>query len=336
MKHSPRRNGTKFIAKARLAVTRALRRWQRQLVLAAGIAVVAYMLILAATQWFHLQSNLAEDIFAEDRGGGAAQHTEELHPRDPVTLNKGDGPVHLTFVIDEMDLKDQTIRGRVSGSIDSEQYQKDNPGARPPDHINLSITGQFATESVRIPLSQDPGVLTSTVPVSFEAWGYTQDFPSDAYGSNNFLGIGSFLGFPDVEVASSGGMTPYVVTTAGDYTYLNFLVERKHGQRWWVYTITLIPAALIVALALGQRRIRASKVTMGLEAAIGVLAVLPLREVLVPPDLPSLTRVDVLLGLQLITFLGVAVFSVFRRESPAKGSGLGWPSDSTTPRSGQG
>lgn len=228
--------------------------------------------------------------------------------------------------MDGVDLNAQQIRGRVSAWVDVDKYRQENfLDATPPDHIDLSITGLFATESTRVPLSTDPEVSVGSTPVNFEAWGYPQDFPSDSYGSNNFLGIGPGLGSPDVDVTATGGLSPYVVTVAGDSSYLNFLLERKHGQSWWVYTIALTPGALFLALALGHGQSRGQAATLGLDAAVGVLAVLPLREVLVPPEVPSLTRVDVLLGLQLMALIGFALANVIRRGPPAQGSGLGWP-----------
>lgn len=280
----------------------------RVLVRTLAAAATLYLLALVASQWMHAQRSLADHIFASDRGSGGAERTDELRPRYPVALVDDHGPVELTFIMESIDLDAQTLSGRVFAKLDPDKYRAEFNGAEPPQTLVLTITGLFTEESFRVPISQGRSDAVPAVPVRFETWGYPQDFPSDSYGSNNFIDIGSGLGVPNVEVVSTGALSSYDSTVAGDTVYLNFLLDRKDGQKWWVYTVTLAPLLLLAVLTLTKRSHRQADQGLMLELGLGILALLPLRQVLVPPDVPHLTRVDLLLGLQLAAFLAFAVY----------------------------
>jgi hypothetical protein len=292
------------------------------------ITLIGAYSILALSQWFHLDGNDAKEIYESDRGGGGAQSERRLYPRDPRDIWTEEDPIRLSFVIEKLDLENQVLRGSVFARLDAEIYRRKYPLAEElPTSISLGITGLSTRRVTRVPLAdaRDTDSPIDGVPVEFEAWGHSNDFPSDAYGSNNFTSLGSGVGFPSIEVVIGGGMSAYKVTAAADETYLNFFVERHKKQAWWVYIIALSPLFLFIAL---QRARRGSDTlqTTSLEIAVGVLALLPLRQVLVPPEIPTLTRVDVLLGLELLGFLLWVAFAVGQRPPGRRRSGSrdGW------------
>ena len=83
----------------------------------------------------------------------------------------------------------------------------------------------------------------------------------------------------------------------------------------WTYTIALAPLLLLGALVWSGLRSPESAGRAALEASVGLVALLPLRQVLVPPDVQSLTRLDVVLSIELLAFiawLAIAVVNLSR------------------------
>lgn len=92
------------------------------------------------------------------------------------------------------------------------------------------------------------------------------------------------------------------------------LVTRDTNTQLFVYGVSLLPLALffvLLTLLRTQRSDQLWDVLLGIGA--GFLAVLPLRQVLVPSEVPGLTRVDFILGAELT--LMVALFLLLRAHS---------------------
>ncbi|MBB6347968.1 hypothetical protein ACWGH8_26050 [Nonomuraea muscovyensis] len=76
-----------------------------------------------------------------------------------------------------------------------------------------------------------------------------------------------------------------------------------------MYAILATPVLLVFALAL--RRLR-NKNTSPLELAAALLAVIPLRQVLVPSDISGFTLLDKLLGIEVAFITAVRLFAYAR------------------------
>jgi len=90
---------------------------------------------------------------------------------------------------------------------------------------------------------------------------------------------------------------------------LRLLLVRDSTTQYFVYAVAfLLPPMLLLALVLvppsSGRAINFTDITVNL--AIATLAILPLRAVLVPPDLQVLTRIDYILVVQLLIIIAVA------------------------------
>jgi hypothetical protein len=102
---------------------------------------------------------------------------------------------------------------------------------------------------------------------------------------------------------------------------LQITVQRNGMKQWYVYAAAAVPLCLALLLLPEMRRQlknprRPSELLVGLAAA--ALAVLPLRTVLVPNEIPGLTRVDFVLqiGLALLVIcIGVLVIQPDAAES---------------------
>jgi hypothetical protein len=82
----------------------------------------------------------------------------------------------------------------------------------------------------------------------------------------------------------------------------DILISRDIGFTWYVYAITLIPglfAVILFRMFLLSRNVSATGVQSTLVGTVAVLlAILPLRGVLVPAEIQGLTRVDLILGME--------------------------------------
>jgi hypothetical protein len=83
----------------------------------------------------------------------------------------------------------------------------------------------------------------------------------------------------------------------------------------FVYTTSVIPLLVVSALLLLRWRGR-RPIDLYVGVAFGTLAALPIREVTVPPDVRTITRVDLLLGLALAMSAAGVLLSLSRRGDP--------------------
>lgn len=93
---------------------------------------------------------------------------------------------------------------------------------------------------------------------------------------------------------------------------LEFIVQRPTSLVIYTYFVAFMPLALL--LALGVFCARRKEVPTPSEAAFGVaatlVAILPLRNVLIPPAFTDLTRLDILFGLQAAVLVALSLILV--------------------------
>lgn len=176
----------------------------------------------------------------------------------------------------------------------------------------------------------DFGVNTDAVffPVTIPVTSFANNYPDDQYKFGIFFG-----GFdwpsnvytdnnkePRTEYEVNGGNVSksYDITVTRNPTASksqadrNLLVTFKRSTPTLIYIyvaacIPLILALIFFHLLFFSRHAESKRVEEYMEALIvTVVAVLPLRLVLVPPELTSLTRVDLVLGLGLIAIVAIA------------------------------
>jgi hypothetical protein len=288
------------------------------------IALSAALVLLAAL-WLAALQRLdpgrddATYVFLEDRGGGGPPSPTEIRPRYANHYETSDSWVTLQFFLDDFDPSTGELEGRVAATLDEETFTREFPGSQPPPEITISLVGLFEARSVTVPLgateSASDFAPQSSASIGIESWGAASAFPNDAYGSNNFIEIGSGMGYPSVTLLASQRLAPYHIEARVDATYLNILLKRKTGQVLWIYCIALSPLILLCSLIwLGISR-RNSAGAAALEVVVGLLALLPLRQVLVPPNITELTWLDTILGLEFILFVGWLAITVLFLES---------------------
>jgi len=257
-------------------------------------------------------------MFRSNRGGDGPPEPAELRSRFEQQRPGFDSPVHLRFVLESFDPNEGIIRGRVSGEIDVAAFERDRPFQELPTSTTLSMISLYQTQSVEIaltPKSAGFSVSPPAVEIAFETWGEQRAFPSDEYGSNYLFIITGALGFPSISVISSQNLSQYHVLLSANNRYLNVLIERYDSQVRWVYLIALTPLLLFIALhVVSKGRSQRQGGTFAIEVAVGLLALLPLRQVLVPSSLVMITNIDILLGMQFVIFIVWVVFEVVRSE----------------------
>ncbi|MBG0569202.1 hypothetical protein [Actinoplanes aureus] len=293
------------------------------LLAAASILVLALGLILSARQLLG-QHNDANYLFHQDRGGGGPPEAKEIRPRYEESFASGSETsfIHLRFAFTEFDAKRGTIRGTVAGLIDETAYARQYYGSALPKSTKLTLRSLFTTIKLEVPLV--PKVDSESevkVPLELDAWGEPSTFPGDSYAIVYFFDVGAGMDRPSASVLLGSGLRLYSISGSIGNPYFNILLERRETQRWWVYTLALSPLILFFALAWSSLRLRDNSVALSTETAVGVLALLPLRQVLVPSEISSLTNVDLILGIEFLLFIGWMGWSIFIASNNTQGPG---------------
>ncbi len=98
-----------------------------------------------------------------------------------------------------------------------------------------------------------------------------------------------------------------------------FTIRRPTLMQAYTYCIAALPFVLLILLLLyarvSKKRAEASDVALGVAATM--VAILPLRQVLVPSSLPGLTRLDILFGLGISVLVALSIFIVIIIPPPA-------------------
>jgi hypothetical protein len=86
------------------------------------------------------------------------------------------------------------------------------------------------------------------------------------------------------------------------------VLQRPSRVRLLVYAVALSPLLLAASAAMlwtNARRAAERSSAAPLELAAALIAILPLRQVLVPADIPGLTRLDYLLSVELVAMIAL-------------------------------
>jgi hypothetical protein len=281
---------------------------------AASILVLASGLFLSAQQFLE-QRHDASHLFHENRGGGGPPEAREIRPRYEEAFPSGSDSsfIRLRFVFTEFDPTRGAIRGTVAGFIDETAYAKQYFGSAAPKSTELTLRSLFTTTQLEIPLAtKDFPESAAQVPLELEVWGEPNNFPGDAYTTAYSFDVGSGMDWASVSVLLGSGLRSYYISGSISDLYLNIMLERRETQRRWVYTLALSPLLLLGALVWSTLRSRDDAVALSIETAVGVLALLPLRQVLVPSDITSITNVDLILGVEFLLFIGWMGWSIVK------------------------
>jgi hypothetical protein len=200
--------------------------------------------------------------------------------------------------------------------------------------VSITVAPPTANAESRVPkqqlyLNDNPVTLASTpfsdgatIKDQEVATGTAEAFPSDSY-QVGLLAQLTILTHQSQEVLPNAALyikvgprlNSFVVTALrpGETDHVSLLISRQKRVIVWYYAIALAPAVLILTL-LWQLINNARPIT--LEAGIGIIAILPLRQVIVPSDIIGITRIDILLGFEVIAMiLLVALGAIFGRSS---------------------
>jgi Domain of unknown function (DUF4436) len=112
-----------------------------------------------------------------------------------------------------------------------------------------------------------------------------------------------------------------------------FTIRRPVMMQAYTYCIAVLPFLLLISLLLyarvSKKQAQASDVALGVAAT--VVAILPLRQVLVPSSLPGLTRLDILFGLGISLLVALSIFIVIILPPPEATDGQSSQSGQNTP-----
>jgi hypothetical protein len=149
-------------------------------------------------------------------------------------------------------------------------------------------------------------------------------FPDDWYevnaGVTVWAGQGTYRQQLPTSVLMMSGDQDYTVHVGQDAASpdgsqehrLKFIVQRPTGLVFYTYFIAFLPMAMLIVLgafcAWRQQIPKPSDVAFGVVATL--VAILPLRSVLVPPAITDLTRLDILFGLQAAALVGLSLILV--------------------------
>lgn len=181
----------------------------------------------------------------------------------------------------------------------------------------------YALATVVDPLgSEDALSVTASIPADVDP---TQ-FPNDSYSLG--LTVTVFLP-PGVDAASpewAGGVVPVGARTDVSAAFgialddrlgrwdldteaivssgigANITAELSRGWAYWafIYSVSLMPAVIGLSFFVRTRRRGAGDTSAAMELAAALLALIALRQVFVPTDIVGLTRLDFVLGVQLL------------------------------------
>lgn len=152
--------------------------------------------------------------------------------------------------------------------------------------VGLTLTGPDGTAiEVALPPS-------STVPISAET--NPQAFPDDSYVVRATV---ASTGAPvSVSIQPNPSLVDWRMSTLDNCGgCVGMVFQRPAHVRFFVYGVALAPLLLGLSAALHWLNDRASR-SAPIELGAALLALLPLRDVLVPDDIPGITRLDHLLG----------------------------------------
>jgi hypothetical protein len=112
---------------------------------------------------------------------------------------------------------------------------------------------------------------------------------------------------------------------------LDIVFTRPWSRQLYIFVMALAPVLLVVIIAHLAFTRRSTAFEFPLEVTAALVALLPLRSVLVPSDLPGLTVIDYILGIEVMALIGLVAISytrTFTRKDPGASTG---PAPTTVP-----
>ena len=228
------------------------------------------------------------------------------------------GSINMTYEIKDFDPE----TGIVNGSLSFPFWQI--LGLPKPLYLNgIPVTRTPPLNAIGINDSQEP---ITSMPYQVVATGTAAAFPSDSYrvrfpvelSYKGHLGL-DYVSNHSLTVRSGPRTNSYVVeapdkrhrdTYSADTGFLTLLITRKTPDIVWYYAIAVVPAVLILALV-WQLVSGGSRIT--LEAGIGILAILSLRQVIVPANIHTITRIDLLLGIEAVVMILLVTWGALQK-----------------------
>ncbi|WP_436533080.1 hypothetical protein [Actinoplanes sp. HUAS TT8] len=234
----------------------------------------------------------------------------DIANRERVTF-AGESTITFQITLNSFD----PASGQLSGNIGAVDAADNTPEGK---KVHLRLISRFRPSTIEIPLSRGIYDL-NTVPFDLEAEGTARVFPSDVYAIQYYWllddGRQSGTGANTIVIAGER-LSDYELRAAVGREYLDFLLRRNRYQQGWVYTIALSPLVLLLGFVIASSRPRTNPAEVAIEAAVGILALLPLRQVLVPAYVSTFNTVDYILGFEFVLFIAWLLFVVTRPAPP--------------------
>jgi hypothetical protein len=117
---------------------------------------------------------------------------------------------------------------------------------------------------------------------------------------------------------------------------LEVVFTRPRSGQLFILVMALAPVLLIAVIAHLSFTRRSTAFEFPLEVTAALVALLPLRSVLVPSDLPGLTVIDYLLGIEVMALIGLVAVGytlTFTRKEPDASTGAVQPAVPVVPDS---
>ena len=220
-------------------------------------------------------------------------------------------------------------------------FQIDNPAQLyPGNNFEVTLNNHVITVPTRRAITTGLEVNNISVPLErAEGLDYGQSFPNDGYHFSIHISavvsdliwyrptIGSqavaatkfnleipptLTEFPDLYLKSLNQTT--YRDTSGTSISIEGSLQRPLSFILFIYGVSLSPALIILAFSISVFRRSLHKNGLPLELAAACLALLALRQVLVPNDVPGMNRVDKILALEAVATVAIIALTHTRHE----------------------
>jgi hypothetical protein len=280
--------------------------------------LVSLLFVAAEWVWYQMFSSdwIAAYIFNSDNKAPVL-HLFTGFPVQTAAIDKRARsvmPISLTFRISSFDPSSGLMQGQVQLLLGHQWFDQNSRvpnvvyvNGSPANIIRHSRTckdcSQYATGSVRY---QEVVLGTSAA------------FPSDKYLISGSFRLGNGGDKPISKAMRTvleigPGLHGYEIEAlrmGKDTSHVAVLLSRPESEVIWYYAIALAPVLLIFVLL--WQLVTGTRIT--LEAGIGILAILSLRQVLVPSNISGITRIDILLGLEVVMMIVLVAIGGFRQN----------------------
>ena len=301
-------------------VSNALSASQRNIVrhrrLFTMLSLAFFLFAVAEIVWFQMFSSDWIEAYVFNNSTAPRVHIFTGYPIETAKDEHGrlDLPISLTLKIDSFDPSSGLMHGQVQLLLGRQWF---NENLRVPKVIYVNGSSAKVIRHLRA-CANCSQYATSSVPYQEVAFGTSAAFPSDMYyfGGNFRLGTGEVKPIHEAMRTSlmiGPSLKGYLIQTlrtGTDTTRISVLLSRPRSEVIWYYVIALAPVMLIIVL-LWQL---ATGIRITLEAGIGIIAILSLRQVLVPSDINGITRIDILLGLEVVMMIVLVSIGALRHH----------------------